>query len=43
MALSKSQNKHNRLYAKALPLDEELTKAIETGAVNSREDRKSVV
>lgn len=41
MALSKSQNKHNRLYAKALPLDEELTKAIETGVVNSRDDFKA--
>lgn len=41
MALSKSQNKHNRLYAKAMPLDEELTKAIEAGTVNSRDDYKA--
>lgn len=41
VALSKSQNKHNRLYAKAMPLDEELTKAIEAGTVNSRDDYKA--
>ncbi|KAG6332770.1 hypothetical protein ID866_6315, partial [Astraeus odoratus] len=41
VALSKSQNKHNRLYAKAMPLDEELTKAIEAGKVNAREDYKT--
>lgn len=40
VALSKSQNKHNRLYAKALPLDEELTVAIENGKVTSRDDFK---
>ncbi|KAI0825004.1 eukaryotic translation elongation factor 2 [Trametes gibbosa] len=40
VALSKSQNKHNRLYAKAQPLEEELTLAIESGKVNSREDYK---
>lgn len=41
VALSKSQNKHNRLYAKAMPLDEELTKAIEGGAINARDDFKA--
>ncbi|KAG2154600.1 P-loop containing nucleoside triphosphate hydrolase protein [Suillus clintonianus] len=41
VALSKSQNKHNRLYAQALPLDEELTKAIEAGTVNARDDYKT--
>jgi translation elongation factor EF-G len=41
VALSKSQNKHNRLYAKAMPLDEELTKAIEAGTVSSRDDYKA--
>ncbi|KAH7923919.1 P-loop containing nucleoside triphosphate hydrolase protein [Leucogyrophana mollusca] len=41
VALSKSQNKHNRLYAKAMPIDEELTKAIESGKVNSRDDFKA--
>ncbi|KAH9065612.1 P-loop containing nucleoside triphosphate hydrolase protein [Lactarius vividus] len=40
VALSKSQNKHNRLYAKALPLDEELTIAIENGKVSARDDFK---
>ena len=40
VALSKSQNKHNRLYAKALPLDEELTQAIENGKVTARDDFK---
>ncbi|KIJ65048.1 hypothetical protein HYDPIDRAFT_181421 [Hydnomerulius pinastri MD-312] len=41
VALSKSQNKHNRLYAKAMPIDEELTKAIEGGTVSSRDDYKA--
>ncbi|KAI9507815.1 P-loop containing nucleoside triphosphate hydrolase protein [Russula earlei] len=40
VALSKSQNKHNRLYAKALPLEEELTLAIENGKVTARDDFK---
>jgi elongation factor 2 len=40
VALSKSQNKHNRLYVKALPIDEELTIAIEAGKINSRDDFK---
>ncbi|KZP04533.1 elongation factor 2 [Athelia psychrophila] len=39
-ALSKSQNKHNRLYMRALPIEEELTKAIELGKINSRDDVK---
>jgi elongation factor 2 len=41
VALSKSQNKHNRLYVKALPLEEELTVAIESGKVSSRDDFKA--
>ncbi|KAA1467788.1 P-loop containing nucleoside triphosphate hydrolase protein [Dentipellis sp. KUC8613] len=41
VALSKSQNKHNRLYAKALPIDEELSLAIENGKVNARDDFKA--
>ncbi|EIW78991.1 eukaryotic translation elongation factor 2 [Coniophora puteana RWD-64-598 SS2] len=41
VALSKSQNKHSRLYAKAIPLDEELTKAIEEGKVNARDENKA--
>ncbi|EJT99897.1 eukaryotic translation elongation factor 2 [Dacryopinax primogenitus] len=40
VALSKSQNKHNRLYAKASPLDEELTKDIEDNKVTPHEDFK---
>jgi len=40
VALSKSQNKHNRLYVKALPLDEELCKEIETGKITPRDDPK---
>ncbi|KAJ7146292.1 P-loop containing nucleoside triphosphate hydrolase protein [Mycena epipterygia] len=40
VALSKSQNKHNRLYMKAMPIGEELTKAIEDGKVNPRDDFK---
>jgi elongation factor 2 len=39
--LSKSQNKHNRLYVKALPLEEELTKDIESGKISSRDDFKA--
>ena len=40
VALSKSQNKHNRIYMTAAPLDEELTKAIESGKVAPRDDFK---
>jgi elongation factor 2 len=40
VALSKSQNKHNRLYVKALPLEDELTLAIEDGKVTARDDVK---
>lgn len=40
VALSKSQNKHNRLYLKAQPLDEELTAAIENGKISARDDFK---
>ncbi|KAI0295018.1 P-loop containing nucleoside triphosphate hydrolase protein [Russula brevipes] len=40
VALSKSQNKHNRLYLKALPIEEELTLAIEDGKVSARDDFK---
>jgi translation elongation factor EF-G len=39
-ALSKSQNKHNRLYVKALPIEEEVSIAIETGKVSARDDFK---
>jgi elongation factor 2 len=40
VALSKSQNKHNRLFVKALPVEEELTQAIEAGKVSARDDYK---
>jgi elongation factor 2 len=40
VALSKSQNKHNRIYMTAAPLDEELSKAIESGKVAPRDDFK---
>ncbi|KAI1791064.1 eukaryotic translation elongation factor 2 [Ganoderma leucocontextum] len=40
VALSKSQNKHNRLYATAQPIGEELTQAIESGKINPRDDYK---
>jgi elongation factor 2 len=39
-ALSKSQNKHNRIWMDALPLDEELSIAIEAGKVAPRDDFK---
>jgi elongation factor 2 len=39
-ALSKSPNKHNRLWMKALPLEEELTHSIESGKVSARDDIK---
>jgi len=41
VALSKSANKHNRLYVKASPLSEELTNAIEAGDVSARDDFKA--
>jgi elongation factor 2 len=40
-ALSKSQNKHNRLYVTAQPLEDELTTAIEGGKVGARDDFKA--
>jgi elongation factor 2 len=39
-ALSKSPNKHNRIYMTAEPLDEEVSKAIEAGTINPRDDFK---
>ena len=39
-ALSKSANKHNRLYVIATPLEEEMTKDIETAAIDPRGDPK---
>lgn len=40
VALSKSPNKHNRLYVKAEPLDEECVVAIEDGTIDIRADIK---
>ena len=39
-ALSKSPNKHNRLYVTAAPLGEEIAKDIENGKINPRDDFK---
>ena len=38
--LSKSPNKHNRLYVKAEPLGEEFCEAVEEGEINARQDPK---
>jgi elongation factor 2 len=38
--LSKSPNKHNRIYCTALPLGDELSKAIEDEKVNAKQDVK---
>lgn len=40
-ALSKSPNKHNRLYVTAAPLGEEVANAIEQGKINPRDDFKT--
>lgn len=40
VALSKSPNKHNRIFMKAAPITEELAVAIESGVVNARDDFK---
>jgi elongation factor 2 len=40
VALAKSQNKHNRLYLKAMPLGDDLTAAIEDGKIDPRQDFK---
>ena len=40
VAPSKSPNKHNRLFVRAILLNEELTKAIEGGVINSRDNFK---
>ncbi|KAF8522610.1 P-loop containing nucleoside triphosphate hydrolase protein [Hysterangium stoloniferum] len=41
IALSKSPNKHNRLYGKALPIDEDLSLAIEAGKITPDDDFKA--
>lgn len=40
-ALSKSPNKHNRIYMTAQPLDEEVSKLIEDGKIAPRDDFKA--
>ncbi|CAI2176737.1 3651_t:CDS:2 [Funneliformis geosporum] len=40
-ALSKSPNKHNRIYMKASPLQEELSNDIESGKITPRDDFKA--
>ncbi|KAI1812752.1 P-loop containing nucleoside triphosphate hydrolase protein [Poronia punctata] len=40
-ALSKSPNKHNRLYMVAEPIEEDLAKAIEDGKISPRDDFKA--
>ncbi|KAI9797045.1 MAG: Elongation factor 2 [Candelina submexicana] len=40
-ALSKSPNKHNRLYVTATPLDEDVSKDIEAGKIGPRDDFKA--
>lgn len=41
VALSKSPNKHNRIYVKAQPMDEEVSQDIEAGVINPRDDFKA--
>jgi len=41
MCLSKSPNKHNRLYMKAEPLGEEFTAAVDNGTITSTQDPKT--
>jgi elongation factor 2 len=41
VCLSKSPNKHNRLYVVAKPLEEGLSEVIDAGTINSREDPKT--
>ncbi|TIB65694.1 hypothetical protein E3P78_00487 [Wallemia ichthyophaga] len=40
-ALSKSQNKHNRLWVTAQPMEEELARDIEDGKITQRDDPKA--
>jgi elongation factor 2 len=40
MCLSKSPNKHNRLFVKAEPMEEDLCRAIETNRINPNQDLK---
>lgn len=40
VALSKSPNKHNRIFMKAMPNTEELTRELEEGSISPRDDIK---
>lgn len=40
VVMAKSPNKHNRLYFKAVPMDEKLADAIEDGIITPRDDPK---
>ncbi|KAJ2451196.1 translation elongation factor 2 [Coemansia sp. RSA 2336] len=40
-ALAKSPNKHNRIFMKAAPLGEELTRLLEDGKITARQDEKA--
>ncbi|KAG0226433.1 Elongation factor 2 [Mortierella sp. GBA43] len=40
-ALAKSPNKHNRIFLKAAPLEDELTKAIDKGEISARDEMKA--
>lgn len=40
-ALSKSDNKHNRVYVEATPLSDELIEAIESNRINPQQDAKT--
>merc|ERR1712046_542516 len=40
MCLSKSPNKHNRLYMRAEPMGDELCEAIDKGEISSTQDAK---
>lgn len=41
VCLSKSPNKHNRIFMKAVPIEEELAVAVEAGKVSSKDDFKA--
>jgi len=38
--MSKSPNKHNRIYAKGAPMEEKLTEDVEKGKVGPKDDPK---
>jgi elongation factor 2 len=40
MCLSKSPNKHNRLFMKAIPMSDGIPEDIDSGAINARDDFK---